>query len=489
MPISCHPPLASLARVLLGAILSTMTAAASAVPALEHCHLPRLTDAVLCGSITRALNPQVPAGTQIDIHFAIAPAIARGKREDPVYILVGGPGQSAIDALPAMLGLLQRLNNRRDLVFVDQRGTGLSAPLTCEDEKRLPLIDAIDPARQPARMERCRAELTRLPYGDLRQFTTTIAMADLDAVRSALGHEHINLFGASYGTRAGLEYLRLYPHHVRRAVLDGIVPPEISLPESLSASTVGALQRVFEECAASKECALRHPKLAERWRQSFEHLPITVRVENPWTGVAETVRITPAMAAALPRLPLYAPSMAAGLPQAIDEAVDGRWQGLFGLLAATAGRGESDIALGMHYAVICSEEPTTVGRREASPGDLREAYAAVCADWPKGTPPAEFHRIAATNRPVLLLSGGRDPATPPINGERVAKALGATARHLVVTNAGHGVLSQACGGDVIFKFMDAASDDDALKVDVGCLSSIPAPPVFVPMKARISNGR
>jgi hypothetical protein len=66
----------------------------------------------------------------------------------------------------------------------------------------------------------------------------------------------------------------------------------------------------------------------------------------------------------------------------------------------------------------------------------------------------------------------------PGHGERVSKALGAKARHVVVPNAGHGVMALGCMRDVLFRFVDAAGDDDALKVDMECVTGIPRPPMF-----------
>ena len=194
-----------------------MLGLAAGTPAarLADCRVAGLAHEVRCGSVRRPLDPQQPAGVQIDVAYVVVPALARRKRPDPVFVLAGGPGQSAIAIAPQVMPLLARLNNRRDIVFVDQRGTGRSAPLECDDASREPLSDQTDPERQLARLAQCRAELERLPHvagpSGLRFYTTTIAMQDLDAVRRALGVERIDLVGASYGTRAALEYLRQFP--------------------------------------------------------------------------------------------------------------------------------------------------------------------------------------------------------------------------------------------------------------------------------------
>ena len=200
---------------------------------------------------------------QIDVHFAVLPALAHNKLPDPVFFFAGGPGQSAIELAGPVAAQMGRLNNRRDLVFVDQRGTGRSAPLRCEtDEQPLrPLAEQFDPQLQLARLATCRERLMRLPHGDLRRYTTPIAMADADAVRRALGAPTINLVGASYGTRAALEYMRQFPRAVRRVVLDGVAPADMVLPASFSADNQAALDGLFEWCAADADCNARHPRL------------------------------------------------------------------------------------------------------------------------------------------------------------------------------------------------------------------------------------
>jgi len=185
--------------VLLSGVLAAALAIA-AVPAwagaaLTECRVPGIRNSVLCGVVQRPLDPARPTGTVIDVHYVVVPAMARRKLADPVFLLAGGPGQSAIGVAPQMIGLFSRLNNRRDIVFVDQRGTGLSAPLNCADTRREPLAEQADPKRQLLQIDTCRTALLKLPYikapADLGLFTTTLAVQDLDAVRQQLGSAQV----------------------------------------------------------------------------------------------------------------------------------------------------------------------------------------------------------------------------------------------------------------------------------------------------------
>jgi len=480
---------------LAAAVLATGLAPAVAdEPAwLKPCWLDGVEHQALCGVLPRPLDPTRPDGPSIDLQVAVLPALARHKRPDPVFFFAGGPGQSAISLAGPLSAQLARLGTRRDLVLIDQRGTGRSAPLVCEPPAPTqPLHERMDPARQQQDLAACLARLKALPYGDLRQFTTTIAMADADAVRQALGVEQVNLVGGSYGTRAALEYMRQFPQAVRRAVIDGVAPPDMALPQSFAPDTQAAFDALVAACQAHADCRDRYPDLAARWRQVLAGLPRAVELPHPVTGRPERFTLDADTAAALLRQPLYVPALASALPLAIDEASRGRFTALAGLASAMAvGSRRAPMADGMHFSVVCAEDMPRVDQTPAQAaaaapaagGGLLALYQRVCADWPRGNVPAAFYRVPPAPAATLLLSGGADPATPPRHAERVAQALGAKARHVVVPEAGHGVMGLGCLRDVVYRFIDAEDDAAALAVDAGCAASIPRPPAFQPVRA------
>jgi pimeloyl-ACP methyl ester carboxylesterase len=455
--------------------------------AATPCRLPGVEHEALCASVQRPLDPARPQGPQIDVHYAILPALARNKKGDPVLFFAGGPGQSAIGLAGPVSAMLARVLNRRDVVLIDQRGTGRSAPLKCErDDPWGPLADAFDTQRLRDRLSACRETLRRLPHGDLRFYTTTIAMADADAVRAQLGAERVNLVGASYGTRAALEYQRQFPQRVRRVVIDGVAPPDMVLPASFSADTQAVLDAVFAACQQDRVCARRHPDLRARWRAFIAGLPREMHAQHPLSGRSERITATPEALANLLRGPLYVPALAAALPAAMEAAISGRLEPMVALALALSGsnrRGADDMAQGMHFSVVCAEDvPRMNGASSAASVDVGtwfgDLYRDTCAGWPRGEVPPAFYTLPTAATPTLVLSGGLDPVTPPRHGERVAKALGVRARHVVVPNAGHGVLGIGCMRDVVFRFIDAADDADALQVDAGCAAAIPRPPMF-----------
>ena len=480
--------LRSLWGLAVGLALTALFPTATAEP-LKTCRVAGLRHPAQCGVLKRPLDPARPSGDQIDIHYAVVPALARRKLPDPVFLLAGGPGQSALSLAPQVLALFTRLNNRRDIVFVDQRGTGLSAPLVCDDTRALPLAELADPAAQLREITRCREKLQALPYGDLRFFTTMLAMQDLDAVRQQLGAQRINLIGASYGTRAALDYQRQFPNAVRRSVMDGVAPADMVLPLSMSTDNQAAFDALLRDCEQAASCQKNHPNLRRDASALFNKLPQTIIAAHPLTGQRETFPYSRDMLLAALRGPLYLPAMAAGLPQAISDATTGQFEGLLGMGSLLSPRKGSTLAMGMHFSVICAEDAPRVDRRQQ--GSLQAAgidfadsvaqlYAKVCAAWPQGAVPSSFYEIPPSRTPVLLLSGGLDPATPPRHAQRVALALGAKALNVVVPNAGHGVMSVGCVRDVIYKFIDTEDDEFALKVLANCAAKVPRPLAFQP---------
>jgi len=460
--------------------------------ALSDCHIAGIRNGVLCGTLLRPLDPAQPQGASIPIRYVVVPAMARRKFPDPVFLLAGGPGQSAIAVAASTMALFSRLNNRRDIVFVDQRGTGGSAPLVCPDAEHESLAEQADPDRQYRLAVECKAQLLKLPYirseRDLGLFTTSIAVQDLDAVRRELGVERIDLVGASYGTRVALEYQRQFPQAVRRSVIDGVAPPDMALPSSFSFDNQAAFDALLAACAAEPACARDHPDLQRRFAALLQSLPRTVKAAHPLSGRAEEFVLTRDMLLGAVRSALYVPALAAALPEAIDTASRGEFAGLVGLNATFTSRKATRLATGMHLSVVCAEDVPRLRVNGDKPGadfglEFARFYERLCSAWPRGEVPAAFYGLAAAAAPVLALSGGIDPATPPRHGERVVRALGPMARHVVVANAGHGVLGIGCVRDIVFRFIDASEDRDALGVDAACASAVPRPPAFRPVTA------
>jgi len=200
-----------------------------------ECRLPGLPQPARCRTLSVPedpwTKPKTDSGVKVPLAVAMIPALAHRPQVDPVLFLAGGPGQSGLDLAGGIARLLGRELRHRPLILVDLRGSGRSAALTCEGDPgpQTPLAEAMNPTRQTERLRRCLNQLSR--RHDLSRYSTAHAVADLEALRVALNVERWNIVAVSYGTRVALEYARLYTKQVRRLVLDGVVPPDMGLPE------------------------------------------------------------------------------------------------------------------------------------------------------------------------------------------------------------------------------------------------------------------
>ncbi|CAN5856753.1 alpha/beta fold hydrolase [soil metagenome] len=476
----CLPATATLAPAPVAAPVTAQTAT-------HACRLPAFPQEVQCGQIQRPLNPAQPDGKKISIHFAVLPSQDRNKLADAVFLLAGGPGQSAISVAGFGQAVLSRLNRRRDLVFVDQRGTGRSAALHCPELEDGG--DIVDNDSMQKMTHSCMTKLQTLAYGDLQYFSTSIAVQDLEAVRLAQGYSAINLVGASYGTRAGLEYLRQFPQSVRRLVLDGVTPPTMRLP---AADAQAALDGVFAACAKDARCQQAYPDLAARWAHLLNSMPQQISVLHPRLGNPLSLPMSRDALLGLVHKTLYSATTTAALPYALSQAAQGKFAALLTLSGNFALPGPAGIAYGMHFSVWCGEAYAPSFPLAATPPRdefermASDMYGKACQQWPRAQIPAGFFTLPVSRAPVLLLSGGIDPVTPSRHAAAVAQALGNKARHIHIDNAGHGLLTHGCVRDVVYRYINASDDAGAIAVDADCVRQIPRPLAWLAPLATLS---
>jgi len=434
----------------------------------------------LCGQVEVWENRAASEGRRVALKIVVLPALSREPRADPLFVLAGGPGQAATEIAGALAALLTRVQEERDVVLVDQRGTGGSSPLDCD------LPEDLDAQADPvgaslARLRECLAGYE----ADTRLYTTPIAMDDLDDVRSALGYDRINLWGGSYGTRAALVYMRRHPDRARSAVLDGVAPPDMKLPLSFAADGQRALDRLLEACEEDPDCRGTFPALGERITRLLERLeeqPAELSLEDPHTGAPEEVRIDRDTLASLLRNALYSPTVSSLLPLLLERADAGDYRGL-AALASLAGEVPSNLSLGMMLSVLCTEDVALIAEPEAAAATARtflkraalDRFQESCSFWPRGELPPGYHDPVASEVPVLVLSGELDPATPPRWGAAVAEHL-PNAHHVVVPAAGHGTSTLGCVPRLIGRFLDAGSAAD---LDASCVEEIRRSPFFL----------
>jgi len=453
--------------------------------AFEPCTLSAaespLTVAAYCASLSVPEDRSAQPGRRIELAVAFVPSRAKQPRPDPVFMLAGGPGQSAVEAFPMAAGAFGPILRDRHVVLVDQRGTGRSHPLDCpqsEDDAADPAALA-DPAAARRAAERCLANLD----ADPRHFTTSEAVADLEAVREAIGAAELNLVGISYGTRVALEFLRRHPERTRSVVLDGVVPPELALGAEHARNLEAALDANFARCEADAACRDRYGSPRERLARLLEELraePRQVQFRDPLTDVQRDEPLTAEAVAGVVRLYTYVPQLAAMLPRSLAEAASGRPEVLMAQASMIQTLVGEQFKIGMQLSVVCSEDADLLRVDPADAGTLMgtqfvETLLAQCAAWPKGQRPADFKQPVQSDRPVLLLSGEFDPVTPPRYGDAVLAHL-PNGRHIVAKGQGHNVMGVGCMPRVMARFV---ANPDAAALDAKCLDGLVAPPPFV----------
>jgi len=428
---------------------------------LSECRLPNLPTLAQCGESEVAEDRSKPDGRKIRIFAAVLPANTLSPKADPLLILAGGPGQAASTLAP-FVARLNEVRRSRDVVLIDQRGTGRSSPMQCAAFK--PRDDEALETDPVPRAKACAAEL--LAQGvDAAQYTTTAWIADLEAMREALGYAQWNLWGGSYGTRVAQEYLRRHPERIRTVTLDAVVPPSMISTLDVWRTRLATFDAVLRACGESPACRSRHPDPAATLNTIAASLgPAGREIDavDPRTGESSPVHLTFDVVLALLQPLLYTPEASSLLPEMLGLAAAGDYGPLFAATQSTSANPVEQLNAALHFSVTCAEDVPriTPDLAAAALAGLRtrgiaDNVIAVCSVWPRGRMPADFAQPVASDKPVLLFSGALDPVTPPANGDLVAKTL-ANSRHIIASGFGHIVSPNACGPRLIASFVDEA---------------------------------
>jgi pimeloyl-ACP methyl ester carboxylesterase len=312
-----------------------------------------------------------------------------------------------------------------------------------------------------------------------------VAVRDLEHVRSALGIETWNLYGVSYGTRVAQHYMRRYPQRVRAVILDGVVPAELALGPDVALDAQRALDAAFDRCGRDKRCATQFPQIAQQFSALLGRLrkePVTISIPDPITGQSAKTRLDKERLAGAVRLLSYSDETTSTLPLLIHEAHSLRApRGLAAQYLMVRRTMDAQIAEGMHFSVVCSEDAPRWDSRPVSNEELARTYMgttfmdamrAICALWPRGPVDQDFSAPLRSDIATLILSGAHDPVTPPRYGDQVLNGLGA-AEHLVLAGQGHGQLVIGCVPRLMAQFIEAGSTK---ALDTQCIRSVaPAP--------------
>lgn len=444
---------------------------------LTPCFISGVKERINCGSIDVPLDYNNPGGVQIRVHVAVLSATSSTPASDPFVIFAGGPGQAAGEYGGFARLAFHEIRKERDIVLIDQRGTGKSYGLRCTFDS---LEDTLMEPQEVA--EKCRSQHDI----DVRYFTLENIMRDTDEVRARLGYDQLNLWGGSYGTKSVSLYLKRYPERVRSIIVDGVLPPDTSLFMSAPSSAQRALTKLADDCKAQASCNAAFPDFEGQVNDLVERAangelefkgidPVSGKyVELPlqFETIVESIRSV-----------MYGAEGTTILPYVVNEAHGGNLTPL--LASLMNGSAVIDtMYMGSTLSLLCGEDVASADAEAAAAAGAdsfaRDSYYRIwsgyCAGWDYMRPTApDFFAPAASDVPALVLSGDLDPVTPPPLGEHWMKGF-PNGRHIIVEGTGHNTSHVACMPELLGEFLETL---DPQALDISCLSHVDRLPLVV----------
>lgn len=451
----------------------------------ESCEIEGVEGHAECGTLTVWEDRDARTGRTIDLYFVVLPATDPNPEPDPIYVFTGGPGQAA--STTAVGWSRSPFRATRSIVMVDQRGTGGSNILECLYPEDAPVEVYLGALFDAEHVADCRDRLeTR---ADLTKYTSPLALDDLDDVRAALGHDMINLWGGSYGTRASLVYIRRHEEHVRSATLNAAMSLAQTMPEGMARDAEAAVRGVLRDCAEDPDCAGRYPDLEQDYAVAVEQArqPVSVTIRDPRSGVEVETALQPAGFAEALRAMMYDPGATRRIPALLHAAATERDYDAFAQFGATRAYQIGQAASsGMYLSVTCAEDipfANEAGEYEQGQGTFLGDYRSrshfdACREWPNGSVSDDFHDNVVSDVPVLILNGTHDPVTPPKYGEEAAQHL-KNSIVVVVPHGHHGSGGLQNAGPCLAGIRGAFLDDPLARPDLSCLADIRRQP-FTP---------
>jgi len=429
-----------------------------------------------CGTLDVPEDRSQPSGRHIGLRVAVVPAGGTAA-PDAFFALAGGPGDAGTASFGWLPERFSQVHTSRDIVIVDQRGTGGSNALVLPPAPDTSGMSATE--AQAALRSWADASLASLD-ADVRQYTSAVAADDLDDVRQALGYDQVDLYGPSYGGTLAQYYLRQHPDRVRVAVMDGATPVDLPVFEHMAGSSQAALQRLIARCQSDAACATAFPQLPAEWTalQAALAQGVTTDIVDPATGKPGVVTLE--MLGAGIHQALLDPATARRLPLAFHLAAAGQWAQVAAMFPdGSSGDGGS---LAMSDVIRCSEawarfDPAEVERLGAGsyalPMELANAtsQAARCGALPTGVVPADDAKPVLTDVPVLWLTGDGDPQDPPPNLVSIPSQQ-PNARIAVMPAQQHTVSHAGCSPKVIADLVESGTTEG---LDTSCVEHAEPP--------------
>jgi pimeloyl-ACP methyl ester carboxylesterase len=441
---------------------------------------------IRCGFVRVPQDRDGKKGRLVDVQLPVIVYSDPDARGTPLMVLAGGPGESAIDATQRVLletPLGQMLLRERPIIAFDRRGIHSDVGRSMPDLGAIVLLGSAPRKRllPVLRDSVAAAAMTLRERGiEPRNFTTLAASEDIADVAHALGYERIILFGASYGTRDALQFMRRHPQMVESAVLDGVAPPSATTlldSAAVAAAAVDVFNRVVADCAKDSVCATEYGELANALRQLGPDSAVSLRrtVNLPNDGGWKTLRVSSRSVMSVLGFASASETIRAELPAVVVDFTTGD---------------TLHTELGARVLIAAADDPSLSASRATTP---LVRYAVLCGDRPQGEPFAgdrtlcdAFHvpfggeeAIAPVTSavPTLLISSGYDAQTPMRLAPEAAKTL-SHSRQVVFPMVGHVAFARpvamACAAVVIESFLMQPAHEPA----ASCINNVV--PAFSP---------
>lgn len=457
--------------------------AQSPAPTFEFDLCPiRLPDgyAVRCGYLTVPEDRANPAGTQLRLAVAIFKSAAENPRPDPILYVQGNLGMDALGAVvPLIEGFYQPWLRARDLIVLDQRGSGFSdPPMNCPEVELLyyeriglGLPPAADGQLARAAAERCLERLVTQFGLNLPSYNAVAAAADIADLRRALGYEQWNVYALSLGTRIGMELMRQDAAGIRSIVLDAVYPPHIDPAVEGLLPTYALLQHLFDSCAADPACAAAYPTLAADFDAviaALNEAPVIIPVLHPLRNELVDFYLNGAVFAQHIAELAGQTGITAQVPHLISAARRADYVEFARIVSQNLILplffNEGALFAGDCYEVRApAATPPAPVTAAALPSQIvQEALSAppisiyppqLCDFWSEGRAPADFFAPVTADVPALLLAGEYDALTPAVWAADAAAYL-PQGYAFTVPLMGHGALKDPCPVALALAFFD-----------------------------------
>lgn len=451
---------------------------------LSPCEIEGVPGPARCGTHSVWENRETKQGKKIELSIIVLSALESPAKPDPVFFLAGGPGDAPSFGVRFFARAFAKVRQTRDLVFVDPRGTGRSTPLNCPELVKPDSSGVLDAdLLSLSAVKACQERLAK--DFDLRQYTTEIAVDDLDEVRQTLGYKQINVYGTSYGTRVAQVYMRRHPSSLRTVAMKGIVPPSVASPSTHATASEHAWQQLLKRCREDEACSRNYPTLAEDLKTILTRLNDAPALPLPQRANGPTkIKVSPELFAESFRFLLYSPEGAAQAPKQFRQWVVTNGSGIAETVLQTRELFGARLSAGFFLSVTCAEDVPYLPKNATAlamktfAGDYRlKQQVAACSVWPRGKVSKEHRSPTRSAIPTLVLSGEFDPVTPVQGGEEVLRGL-SQGLHVVLRNNGHSIgNAEQCVNSMIGALIEKGS---IAGLDSSCAATVAPVPFAQP---------